>query len=749
MENTLPPVEIRFFGAFDLHVRGETVGAFRSRRVAIVLLILLKAGGSEVSRSYIAGQVWPESNEVQALANLRQSLMDLRKALREEAGRLIAIDRRSLRFESEDVVCDYSQFQIFEKSHRPERWADAVALYRGSLLPGLNQQYVDADRESLERRCLRLLERLLDEATLSEERNSLSLRILEIDPTHERAACVVIRDRAQRGDTAGMIRAFQEVRGALRRLLGLPPSQSTSKAYSDALALLATQREQSELSEVVHSRKEFGVDTWQSLTEDQKEFLKRISVFPGPFSLAEIDAMFAPLGQHSSDWMPSLARLVQLGYVDFSASSLYGPYSVAPMLEKIAECQADENCQVAFMDCMVVYAEKGYEEFSGPAQRVWLERFECQKENLRAAFRTALTFGANPNYAYRFAASITNFFMLSEGSLSLWDELTKTTQLCGGDPILRAKALNAVGFRGRTLNQLGLATKVLDEALALAKGDEHLCALIQTNQGMVCEAEGNLSEAKKLFKQALKSFQEHGNRYWQTVTEQCIAELDSRLGIVENLEQTLLRHLDVYHQLGDDLQLSSVRMSLSRIYLNRRQLEEARIHQSIAHATIQRLPWRYKQVYSLIHLSEIELVAVDHLTSEAYAREALKLAEVYALPPAKILAQGVLIQCAINTGRFEEAEALIRGCLSSVIETKMSFQIARFVEMLSFIRVKQSRFDEALSLLSLGWGLRREIDSATSAYPVSILRVLHELKLAGIDDDFSCVAPYELDSLLA
>ncbi len=745
----MPPVEIRFFGAFDMIVRGKTVGAFRSRRVAVVLLILLKASGAEVSRSYIAGQVWPESTEVQALANLRQSLMDLRKAFGSEAACLVSVDRRSVRLESEGIVCDYSQFQVYEKSHRPERWRDAVDLYRGSLLPGLNEFYVDAEREALERRCLRLLERLLDESTVPEDRANLSLKMLEIDSTHERAACVVIRDRAERGDTAGMIRAYQEVRGALRRLLGLAPSQITTKAYNDALALLARQREKSQPVVIAEQPKELEPDLWNSLDLAEKDFLKRLSIFPGPFSFAEIDSMLVLTTGTPSNWMPILAQLVQVGLVQFSASSLYGPYTLASQLRELPECRADDGGLIAYLECMVTFAEKGYQEFCGPNQRVWLERFECHKENLRRAFKIAVAEEVTPNYAYRFAASISNFFMLSEGSMSLWEELDATSRLTGGDTSLRAKALNAIGFRERTLNLLGPAASHLQEALVLANDDEHLCALIHTNQAMILEEQGNLSESKKLFKQAFKSFQEQGNVYWQAVTEQSLAELESRWGATDGLENTLLKILDVYRQLEDDLQMSGVRMSLSRFYLRRGKNDEARFHQSIAHATIQRLPWPYKQVYSLLQLSEIEFAAQDFVTSEAYASEALRLGGLYGLPPAVVEAEKILAKCAINTRRLAEAEALILASLGRVVETTMAFWVSDFVEILGIIRAKEARFDECLALVALGWSLRKQKEPSLSVYPVSILRVLHELKLAGVNQDFESVEPFDLKSLLA
>lgn len=757
-----PPVEVRFFGAFDMQVHGKAVGAFRSRRVAIVLFILLNAGGAEVSRSYIAGQVWPESTEAQALANLRQSLVDLRKSLGPEAHRLIAVDRRSLRFNIESVVVDSLRFQQLERSQTENQLREAVSFYRGALLLGLSEEYAQLARDDFEARYLRLLERLLDCALAArdwQEIASLSLKILQIDPTHERAACELIRERAERGDTAGAIRAYQEVRASLRRLLGLPPSPTTTQTYETALESLSSQRARtiyvvSEESKRRIQQSELEV-VWSSCTELEQEVLRRLSMFSGPFSVAEVNAICPGFGFSHSQWVVILGQLVERDLVRFTASSQDLGYSlrqeVAELGRKLRAERSDEpELLHDFLECMASIAEQGYAAFSGTGQRLWLERFAAHQETLRTAFRLAVDYEPSPDFAYRLASSISGYFMLVEGSLSMWEEIKRTASRTGGSEYLRATALNAAGFRAQTLAQLEESSNYLGQAYKIAENldSTYLKALVQTNQAMVHVGRGELSKAQRLYKLCLKLFQELGNVWWQALIELNLAEIEWRWGKADDLEPDLLKALKVFQELEDDLEISSVRITLSSIYLQRGQVEEARNHQSIAHSRLQRLPARYKQVYSLIQLGEIELIAQDYATAEAYVFEARRLAEECNLPHAVVSATRIRVQCAIWRDQLDRAERLILDFLPKVQALKLPFQTAVFIELLALIRIRQDDPVTAKSLLARGWIIRKASEPDLAPYPKSILRVLHELRQRGHSPEFLDSEPFNLDLLM-
>ena len=74
-------LDIRLFGNAEINVCGAPLPPLHSRRGLWLLAILALNGGKSVSRSKLAGLLWPETDESTALHNLRQTLADLRRAL--------------------------------------------------------------------------------------------------------------------------------------------------------------------------------------------------------------------------------------------------------------------------------------------------------------------------------------------------------------------------------------------------------------------------------------------------------------------------------------------------------------------------------------------------------------------------------------------------------------------------------------------------------------------------------------------
>src|SRR5262249_50682995 len=142
-----------------------------SRRKSQWLLALLALRqGREVSREWLAETLWPESDPSKALGNLRQSLAnDLRPALGTSASLLRAPTKTNLCLEASEVWVDVTAFdaaieKVLSAEYRvlSEQSADsalstqhlaleeAVALYRGPLLPDCQEEWVLPEREARE-----------------------------------------------------------------------------------------------------------------------------------------------------------------------------------------------------------------------------------------------------------------------------------------------------------------------------------------------------------------------------------------------------------------------------------------------------------------------------------------------------------------------------------------------------------------------------------------------------------------------
>src|SRR5207244_13042421 len=87
-DHSASQLTVSFFGPFQVWRGGEPLPRLRSRKGPRLLALLCLRHDREVERSWLAGMLWPESDDLAALANLRNSLKDLRQALGPEAGRL-------------------------------------------------------------------------------------------------------------------------------------------------------------------------------------------------------------------------------------------------------------------------------------------------------------------------------------------------------------------------------------------------------------------------------------------------------------------------------------------------------------------------------------------------------------------------------------------------------------------------------------------------------------------------------------
>src|ERR1700745_3662792 len=95
----LAPLSIRLFGACEVRIGSTTMRRLRTRSVEWLLALLVLRHGRDLSRSWLAGTLWPESSEANALYNLRRDLVELRRALGPAADRLRAPDRATLRLD--------------------------------------------------------------------------------------------------------------------------------------------------------------------------------------------------------------------------------------------------------------------------------------------------------------------------------------------------------------------------------------------------------------------------------------------------------------------------------------------------------------------------------------------------------------------------------------------------------------------------------------------------------------------------
>src|SRR5215208_8061699 len=109
-DHAASPLTIQLFGPFEARVNGVPLPRLRTRKGQWLLALLALRHDRDVERSWLAGTLWPDSDELRAHHSLRMALTDLRRALGPEAWRLRAPTNSLLRLELADVEVDVIAF---------------------------------------------------------------------------------------------------------------------------------------------------------------------------------------------------------------------------------------------------------------------------------------------------------------------------------------------------------------------------------------------------------------------------------------------------------------------------------------------------------------------------------------------------------------------------------------------------------------------------------------------------------------
>jgi DNA-binding SARP family transcriptional activator len=223
-------LRLRLLGALEVELDGAVIDSPPSQRPWAVFAYLALAA-QPVSRAELAAQFWPDVLDQSARASLRSAVWALRRAL----GDWLVVDRERVGLRDEaGLWIDAREFERRAEGESPE---EALALCRGELLEGMEDDWALAARERHRERVMSLLERLADDC---EQRGRVrdaiewSRRQVQIDPFDEEAHRRLISRLDAVGDRAGALRAYRALSERLRRELGVVASSQT-RALIDRL----------------------------------------------------------------------------------------------------------------------------------------------------------------------------------------------------------------------------------------------------------------------------------------------------------------------------------------------------------------------------------------------------------------------------------------------------------------------------------------------------------------------------------
>jgi DNA-binding SARP family transcriptional activator len=279
-------LEVKLLGHFALTDSGHRVDALRNPRLIAYLLL---NRDRPMDRTEIAFTLWPDSSDAQALTNLRRELHGLRRAL-PGADRLLVVERRTIRWRPDGPFhLDVAAFEDAAE-HAPRAGIDALraalAIYRGDLLPGVYDDWIQPHRDHLRTMMLKTREALVtsleDRREYRAAMGELS-RLVAIDPLVESWYQALMRVAGLIGDRTAGLRAYHACVTALRDELGVEPSRETQAAYQRLVTLDVSDLPVATGSDIPMQPNLVGRDPeWQALTNGW------IRAVNGPSALALI-----------------------------------------------------------------------------------------------------------------------------------------------------------------------------------------------------------------------------------------------------------------------------------------------------------------------------------------------------------------------------------------------------------------------------------------------------------------------------
>lgn len=228
---------IEMLGGLQLRHGSGCASRFQTQKTASLLAYLAFHRGRDVSREVLIGLLWPDVDPASGRNRLSVALSSLRKLLDDSCGPdALVATRFSIRLDPALISTDVAEFEslIGEAAAPSAPSADllsqAVQLYRGPLLSGYYDEWIEPEQKRLSDRFVAAAGQLIAllEADGHHDRAiELARRVTALEPFDENAHRDLMRLYAAAGRPAEAVRVFRELERRMSEDLGIAPSAET------------------------------------------------------------------------------------------------------------------------------------------------------------------------------------------------------------------------------------------------------------------------------------------------------------------------------------------------------------------------------------------------------------------------------------------------------------------------------------------------------------------------------------------
>jgi predicted ATPase/tRNA A-37 threonylcarbamoyl transferase component Bud32 len=301
--------------------------------------------------------------------------------------------------------------------------------------------------------------------------------------------------------------------------------------------------------------------SYDLLPEPEQKLFRRLAVFRGGCALDAVEAVCDAKSDLGIDVLDGMSSMVNKSLIRQVEQSDGEPRFV--MLETIREYALEKmkacgeeplgrRAHAAY--CLVVAEEGATEEADASQDGAWMERFEIERDNFRAALDW-LTETRNAEWGLRLAAAQFRYWelreYLNEGRTRL-EKLLKL-EFPAAAKNARVRALFAAGVLAVEQGDYSAAQTHLQDSLELATeiGDKRSMAVSTNALAVNTRDQGDLSTSRKLFEQSLGLWRELDD---PRAVARALSNLAGVLKLQEDYVQAGALYdecLSIFHQLGD------------------------------------------------------------------------------------------------------------------------------------------------------------------------------------------------------
>ncbi len=242
-------LSLSLLGPQQVTLDGQPVTGFKSNKVRALLAYLAVEADRPHRRDVLAGLLWPDWPDREALSNLRYALSNLRRVIGDAQAEppFLLISRQSLQFNTaSDSWLDVAAFSEKvgvegSQASDPAQVGEAVGLYRDSFLAEFTlgdsaafEEWALFKREQLARQMTAALHRLAaayEKQGEYEKAQSYAWRQVELEPWDEVAHRALMRTLALGGKRSRALAQYETCRRLLADELGVEPSEETTRLY--------------------------------------------------------------------------------------------------------------------------------------------------------------------------------------------------------------------------------------------------------------------------------------------------------------------------------------------------------------------------------------------------------------------------------------------------------------------------------------------------------------------------------------